>query len=76
MHIKGLELTGYDIRGLKTAALGYAVSRRGGDHQRHGSYSWDLTGKVDRFKAEPGRGELVKGEHSEFLVFQYCSTYQ
>jgi len=68
MHIKGLELTGYDIRGLKTAALGYAVSRRGGDHQRHGSYGWDLTGKVDRFKAEAGRGPLVMGDEDFYCI--------
>ena len=68
MHIKGLELTGYDIRGLKTAALGYAVSRRGGDHQRHGSYSWDLSGKVDRYKAEPERGALVMGDEDLYCI--------
>ncbi len=59
VHIKGVEMTGYDIRGLKTAALGYAVSRRGADHQRHGQYGPDLKGQVDRFKAEKGRGKLV-----------------
>ncbi|MCL2696226.1 MAG: aldehyde ferredoxin oxidoreductase C-terminal domain-containing protein, partial [Clostridiales bacterium] len=68
MHIKGLELTGYDIRGLKTAALGYAVSRRGGDHQRHGSYSWDLSGKVDRYSVDAGRGALVKGDEDFYAV--------
>jgi len=68
MHIKGLELTGYDIRGLKTAALGYAVSRRGGDHQRHGSYGWDLTGKVDRYKAGPERGALVMGDEDFYCI--------
>jgi len=30
-HSKGLELTGYDPRGLMGSALGYAVSTRGGD---------------------------------------------
>jgi len=30
-HVKGLELTGYDPRGLMGTALGYAVSPRGGD---------------------------------------------
>jgi aldehyde:ferredoxin oxidoreductase len=59
-HIKGLEMTGYDIRGLKTAALGYAVSFRGADHNRHGSYAPDVSGKVDRFKAEEGRGKMVR----------------
>jgi aldehyde:ferredoxin oxidoreductase len=60
VHIKGLEMTGYDIRGLKTAALGYAVSFRGADHNRHGAYGPDVSGKVNRFKAEKGRGKLVK----------------
>jgi aldehyde:ferredoxin oxidoreductase len=68
MHIKGLEMTGYDARGLKTCALGYAVSRRGADHQRHGSYGWDLGGKVDRLKAEPGRGKLVMGDEDMYAV--------
>ncbi|MCW4020942.1 MAG: aldehyde ferredoxin oxidoreductase family protein [Candidatus Bathyarchaeota archaeon] len=58
-HIKGLEMTGYDIRGLKTAALGFAVSFRGADHNRHGAYGLDLKGTVDRFKVEKGRGKLV-----------------
>ncbi len=30
-HSRGLELTGFDPRGLKATALGYAVSTRGGD---------------------------------------------
>jgi len=58
-HIKGLEMTGYDIRGLKTAAVGYAVSFRGADHNRHGAYGLDLGGKVNRFKFEKGRSKLV-----------------
>ena len=59
LHIKGVEMTGYDVRGLKTAALGYAVSRRGADHQRHGAYGPDLKGSVDRFTADKERGPLV-----------------
>ncbi|MCS7120263.1 MAG: aldehyde ferredoxin oxidoreductase family protein [Nitrososphaerota archaeon] len=58
-HIKGLEMTGYDIRGLKTAAIGYAVSFRGADHNRHGAYAIDLKGAVDRFKVEKGRSKYV-----------------
>ncbi len=58
-HIKGLEMTGYDIRGLKTAAIGYAVSFRGADHNRHGAYALDLKGTVDRFKVEKGRSKIV-----------------
>jgi aldehyde:ferredoxin oxidoreductase len=60
MQIKGLEVTGYDLRCLKTAALGSAVSFRGADHNRSGAYTIDLKGKVDRLKAEKGRGKLVK----------------
>jgi len=59
-HIKGLEVTGYDLRCLKTAALGFAVSFRGADHNRHGAYAFDIKGKVDRLKAEKGRGKLVR----------------
>ena len=68
VHIKGVEMTGYDIRGLKTAALGYAVSFRGADHNRHGAYGPDVSGKVDRFKAEKGRGKLVKETEDLYSV--------
>jgi aldehyde:ferredoxin oxidoreductase len=59
-HIKGVEVTGYDLRCLKTAALGFAVSFRGADHNRHGAYAFDVKGKVNRLVAEKGRGKLVK----------------
>ena len=59
-HIKGLEVTGYDLRCLKTAALSFAVSFRGADHTRSSAYALDMKGKVDRLKAEKGRGKLVK----------------
>ena len=68
VHIKGVEMTGYDIRGLKTAALGYAVSFRGADHNRHGAYGPDVSGKVNRFKAEKGRGEIVKDTEDLYTV--------
>jgi len=59
-HIKGVETTGYDLRCLKTAALGFAVSFRGADHNRHGAYAFDVKGKVNRLVAEKGRGKLVR----------------
>ncbi len=59
-HIKGLEVTGYDLRCLKTAALAFAVSFRGADHNRTSAYAVDMKGKVDRLKAEKGRGKIVK----------------
>lgn len=67
-HIKGVEMTGYDIRGLKTAALGYAVSFRGADHNRHGSYGPDVKGTVDRFKAEKGRGKIVYDTENLYTI--------
>ena len=59
-QIKGLEVTGYDLRCLKTAALASAVSFRGADLNRTNAYAVDLKGKVDRLKAEKGRGKIVK----------------
>jgi aldehyde:ferredoxin oxidoreductase len=59
MHVKGLELPGYDPRSLKTMALGLAVSPRGACHNRSGAYEADFSGKVDRFRGDSGRGPLV-----------------
>jgi len=59
IHVKGLELPGYDIRGLKTAALGWAVAARGGCHNRSAAYEPDMKGEVDRLKAEKGRGKIA-----------------
>jgi aldehyde:ferredoxin oxidoreductase len=59
MHVKGLELPGYDPRSLKTMALGLAVSPRGACHNRSGAYEADLSGAVDRFTSDPSRGALV-----------------
>jgi aldehyde:ferredoxin oxidoreductase len=67
-HIKGLEVTGYDLRCLKTAALGFAVSFRGADHNRHGAYAFDVKGKVDRLKAEKGRGKMVSDMEDMYAV--------
>jgi aldehyde:ferredoxin oxidoreductase len=58
-HIKGLELPGYDLRTLKSAALGFSVSFRGACHLRNGAYSPDVKGKVNRFKIEKGRGKMI-----------------
>ncbi|HWH75864.1 MAG TPA: aldehyde ferredoxin oxidoreductase C-terminal domain-containing protein, partial [Candidatus Binatus sp.] len=59
MHVKGLELPGYEPRSLKSMALGLAVSPRGACHNRSGAYEADFSGAVDRFKADPMRGTLV-----------------
>jgi aldehyde:ferredoxin oxidoreductase len=59
IHVKGMELPGYDPRGLKTTALGFAVSPRGACHNRSGAYEADFSGQVNRLQADPSRGELV-----------------
>src|SRR5438874_3775754 len=59
MHVKGLELPGYEPRSLKTMALGLAVSPRGACHHRPGAYEADFSGEVDRLRADRGRGALV-----------------
>ncbi|HLN90186.1 MAG TPA: aldehyde ferredoxin oxidoreductase C-terminal domain-containing protein, partial [Candidatus Binatia bacterium] len=64
----GLEVTGYDLRCLKTTALSFAVSFRGADHNRSGAYTIDLTGKFDPMKAEKGRGKLVKESEDIFAL--------
>jgi aldehyde:ferredoxin oxidoreductase len=67
-HIKGVEVTGYDLRCLKTAALGFAVSFRGADHNRHGAYGFDVKGKVNRLIVEKGRGKMVKDMEDQYTL--------
>lgn len=59
MHVKGLELPGYEPRSLKTMALGLAVSPRGACHNRSGAYEADFSGAVDRLKSDSSRGAIV-----------------
>ncbi|MCP4193949.1 MAG: aldehyde ferredoxin oxidoreductase family protein [Planctomycetaceae bacterium] len=47
-HVKGLEIPGYEPRGLQAMALGFAVSARGADHNRSGAYEADFSERVDR----------------------------
>ena len=48
MHVKGLELPGYEPRTLHAMAVGLAVNARGADHNRSGAYEADLSGDLDR----------------------------
>lgn len=47
MHVKGLELPGYDPRKLKATALGFAVSTRGACHNRSSAYEVDFSDELD-----------------------------
>ena len=44
MHVKGLELPGYDPRGMKGQALTYAVADRGGCHLRSSTLKTEIIG--------------------------------
>lgn len=52
-QVKGLEIPGYDPRGLQTMALGFAVGSRGADHNRSGAYEVDFSEAVDRRNVGP-----------------------
>ncbi len=63
MHVKGLELPGYDVRGAKAHGLNYATAYTGADHNRGYAFQ-EIFGnpipyEVDRFVAE-GKGKLTK----------------
>ena len=46
LHVKGLELPGYDPRKLPTLALGLAVATRGACHNRSSAYEVDLSDQL------------------------------
>lgn len=63
MHVKGLEMPGYEPRSLKTMALGLAVSTRGACHNRSSAYEADFSARVDRLQADVARGRItMEGE--------------
>jgi len=70
MHNKGLELPGYDIRGLKASALGFNTSTRGGCHLRSSMYDFDSKGKIDRFKADKSIGQMVKEREDLWTIVE------
>ena len=59
MHVKGLELPGYEPRTLHAMALGLAVNARGADHNRSGAYEADLGGDLDRLDGGPAHVEAA-----------------
>ncbi len=62
MHVKGLELPGYDPRGVLGMALAYATSNRGGCHLRAYMIAPEVLGKP--MKVDPmtfsGKAKLVQ----------------
>ena len=74
VHVKGLELPGYDPRGLYGMALAYVTSQRGACHMRSCAYRPNLSGVLDRFSAK-GQAELVKEREDFYCIVDslvYC----
>jgi len=62
IHVKGLELPGYDPRGMKGQGLTYALSDRGACHVRSNTLRTELLGlpkPVDRY-SYGGKAQMVK----------------
>ena len=63
MHVKGLEMPGYEPRSLKTMALALSVSTRGACHNRSSAYEADFSNRVDRLSVDDERGRItMEGE--------------
>jgi len=67
MHVKGLEMPGYEPRSLKTMALGLAVSPRGACHNRSSAYEADFSHRVDRLTVDDQRGRIA-AESEDFAA--------
>jgi len=77
MHIKGLELPAYDIRGAKAHGLNYATAFNGADHNRGYAFQeiFDIPVpyEVDRFAIE-GKGKLTKWNQDVRCATTDCPT--
>jgi aldehyde:ferredoxin oxidoreductase len=77
MCVKGLELPGYDPRGMKGMALLYATSDRGGCHVRGSTLAAELLGiptQIDRFGYKNKAGFVAELQKRYVLmnVFSEC----
>ena len=75
IHVKGLEIPGYDPRGSFGMGLAYATSDRGGCHQRAWTVKAELNDpELDRFSFEK-KAEIVKevqDERASFFSLVLC----
>ncbi len=56
VHVKGLEIPGYDVRGPVGMALAYATADRGGDHLR----AWTIVAEASSAFSIEGKAKLTK----------------
>ncbi|MEJ2723400.1 MAG: aldehyde ferredoxin oxidoreductase family protein [Deltaproteobacteria bacterium] len=77
LHVKGLELPGYDVRGAKAHGLNYATSYTGADHNRGYAFQ-EIFGDpipqaVDRLTTED-KGKLTKWNQDVRTATADCPT--
>ena len=71
MQVKGLEMPGYDPRGMQGQGLLYATSNRGACHLRGNMLGPELLGlpkMLDRFAAEGKAGLLIVLQHTSAVI--------
>ncbi|MFX0145463.1 MAG: aldehyde ferredoxin oxidoreductase family protein, partial [Candidatus Hodarchaeota archaeon] len=77
MHVKGLELPAYDVRGAKAQGLNYATAYTGADHNRGYAcqeiFGSSIPSPVDRFCTE-GKGWLTKWNQDMQTATTDCPT--
>jgi aldehyde:ferredoxin oxidoreductase len=77
LHVKGLELPGYDPRGAKAHGFAYAVSYTGADHNKGYSiqevFGLPFPYPVDRFAVE-GKGKLTVWNQDVRTAVGDCPT--
>ena len=62
MHVKGLEMPGYEPRSLHTMALALAVSTRGACHNRSSAYEYDFSSDSNGYEQSSRGRMVVEGE--------------
>jgi aldehyde:ferredoxin oxidoreductase len=77
LHIKGLELPGYDVRGAKAHGLNYATAYTGADHNRGYAFqeifAIPVPWEVNRFNTEK-KGKLTKWNQDVRTATCDCPT--
>ena len=68
MHVKGLELPGYDPRKLQTLALGLAVATRGACHNRSSAYEADFSDTFDPNAEALARAEAAAAAEDQAAI--------
>jgi aldehyde:ferredoxin oxidoreductase len=69
MHVKGLELPGYDPRGSWAMGLAYATASRGGCHMSAWPVADEAFGKIDPFTIAGKAQMVVNGQNYNAIKF-------